>query len=337
MISATSPAFKKIISVDEVLLNHQIAYFAQYFGNAEALIDICSEVRAKNDKKLWGVKFPLGIVTEAILKYAFISKDENFLKLADKLLDFLLERFENSGFNYFENKYLPEDLDTTSLLTRLLHRKHSSLRIAYEKIVSRNITDKGLIPTWLDTNDYQKWFSGETPYHIDVLLNYWLTEITLGKEVNPLIILNSVNEFRLNNYWYFPSLYSSYLYFRIIISLELYRDLQYLFPLISRIKEWDTDKISLFSKSNICKYEKVNEISSTGSLADNLLDNTWRNSMVLFLRESGLTEFDTEVEFEPDAQTAAYKDIPLYWSLGFATFSSEPVSRAMILSTLSEI
>jgi len=320
------------------LLSSQLDYFSRYLRRSKDLIEICSDKKYKNGKSLRGIKFPVAVVTESLLKYGLSNGDENFCELADELSEFLFYCFTESGFNYFEEKYLPEDLDTTSVMARLLGRKYPGVEIAYENIIARNINKENYVPTWLDTVDHQKWFAGAVPFHLDVLLNYWLTEISLGKQIRPEVILAAITKFGLNNYWYFPSLYTSYLYCRILVLLGLEREEEYLFPLISRLNEWDTDRADLFRRSNICHYPKVHEIGNTPGLADNILDQTWRDIIGSFIVKTGFVEFGGQNSFGPTAKEVDdYEGIPIYWSLGFAPFCNEPVTRAMILSSILDI
>ena len=324
--------FEKLV---DQLVFQQLEYFVRFTGRAETLIDACANVVCKGTQQLKGVKFPICLVVEALRSSQSVITAFNTTALQEELLEYLNKSYEASSFNYFDKPYLPNDLDTASALTRLLSYRNRGLVAAYEEFVNRNTISENIVPTWLDTPDYERWFVGPRPYHLDVLLNHWLTELGLGKRVNPSVVLCTVNTLGLQNYWYLPPLYTPYLYCRLLSQLGLNREEVFLAPLIRIVEKFEHDPPGYMQESNVAPFTKMKALVEEQSLSDNL-NIILEQALRIFLAKQ--TNSFSFAAYE-EAMTGLFEQgwhTPLYWSLGFTAFSSEPVNRAVALSCLLE-
>jgi hypothetical protein len=321
----------------ESLIAEQLEYFGGFAGRIEILLDGCANVVYKGERQLKGVKFPLCIIIEALQSARAYTNNNAIFDLLQELLSCLEVFVEESGFNYFEDHYLPNDLDTASSVARILGTRNENVGSNYDEVTKRNRISPGIIPTWLDTDEHDRWFVGSQPYHLDVLLNHWLTEAERGRPVDPDIILKTVNTLGLKNYWYLPPLYTPYLYSRLLSRMRISPTSKLSRPLIDAIKLWDRGPCEYLNYSNICTLPNIRGLLE-GQPPSSRLDIILRYAIGNYVREYGHGEWANVTVGPGDhlVEDQAWPP-PLYWSLGFTAFTSEPVSRAIVLLSLLDI
>lgn len=313
-------------------IEEQLSYFRQFVGQSGDLIKTCADVVLKGDRQLSGTKFPAALIADALGESERRTGPQELTALRLELQAHLTKGWAESGFNYFNESYLPEDLDTASTMARLLGGENSRLRADYDERIKRNKLTKSIVPTWLDTDAHDRWFSGVNPFHVDVLLNHWLTELEFGRPVKKEILYDTVQAYGLRNYWYLPALYTPYLYCRLIRRMGLVTESKFIEPANVALQLWREDPAGYQRSSNICPFPKMDTLLSEQPLTSKL-DSAlqYAISVCCGVDAGGLSEvLDTERSATEEWQT------PLYWSLGFKAFASEPVTRAVVLLSLVE-
>lgn len=312
----------------ETLLKNQIRYFKKCSLDISTLIDQCTDDVIEGKRHLSGIKFPLSIIIESLDSITDSVTEPMLVKLSLELKDILYRKFVKSKFTYFEQQYLPPDLDTAASLTRIFSDRRE-IREEFCDLIERNRYQSGFVPTWCDTDEHERWCSGSMPYHLDVMLNYWLTMNHLGKPVDGKLLLKIVDSCGLKNYWYYPSLYTPYLYTRLIGKSNLILKEKYRRPLEEVLYEWGRSN-DYALKSNYCAYSRVQETIKEQKCSPNI-DNYLRYYIgkkidrPLKIRDVELFRRDQKMDWK----------VPLFWSLRFRNYFSESVNRAIALHCLT--
>lgn len=316
----------------QAVLSEQVSFFRQFVGRSEELVTSCADVVYKENRCLTGTKFPLALILEALSDCEKRAGISDLSSLALDLQEHFAARYAQSGFNYFDDaSYLPMDLDTASCVARLLGHNDARIRTDYEQIIRRNHLGNGIVPTWLDTADHKRWFAGDEPFHLDVLLNHWLTELEFGRPVDTAVLGRLVDSHGLRNYWYLPPLYTPYLYSRLLRRLELQTDSRFMTPLLEVLEQWDQSPATYRNASNSCSFEKMILLLSKQPVAAGV-DHALQYSIAATCGDMRATPQQDAIGLTE----GAHWETPLYWSLGFKAFGSELVNRAVAILCLLE-
>jgi hypothetical protein len=311
-----------------------VNYF-ESFTHPEEIINTITDHASISGHLLRGGKFPLCLVIEGLEELLKSRSSNKIVILRDQLKENLERSFFLSQFSYFEEGILPQDLDTAASMARILGPLSKEVINAYQQIIKRNRLDGGLVPTWLDTKEHHRWRSGSKVYHLDVMLNHWLTEWILFQRLDTKILIRTIKEFSLRNYWYIPSLYTSYLYAQLLKSAGLTEDEELISPLLNKVHEYDHKPEQFISHSNSCEIEVV-------SLAVKRYQSP---SFNLYLRSGILSCIQSAAEASPLCSEHRQCQVPqlplkventvLYWSLGYKPYASEPVTHALMLKSMA--
>lgn len=308
----------------DLVVSQASSYFINIPDSYELINSIADVVYSKNIKLL-GTKFPVCIVIEALDKIIRINPNKHLISLNKDLKVHLEKGFTESHFNYFNNKYLPDDLDTAACLARVL-KSNRTVICAYDNIVARNILPNDLISTWLDTEEHELWCSGNRIYHLDVMLNHWYTQAMLGRDLNIEHIFKTVRHLGLKNYWYIPSLYTSFLYSRLLSFLKLGDNSKYVNPLNEIINEYSCNREAYSASSNYCTFEKVK--NSTLKLQNNDFNQILLHGIK---RNTGKESFSN---ITPLFNIKNLRNTAFYWNLRFRTYRADPVTVSLSIEAL---
>lgn len=302
------------------------------------------DVKKINSKILIASSFQLSLVYESLLAARPHIKNISKLDRALESIKVKMEKnFKNNKFNYFDSSHLPDDLDTASVMTRILDRMEVS--IAYTEVLKNNRLPNGFISTWFDSQfkKSNSWASGDNVFHVDVMMNYFLTllKCDMHEHFELNLVRNLINQQGLINYWYIPSFYSSYLYSKVLmLGTHFFDDAD-----ISILK----DHISFYipnvnleqNLTTSCKHKKIKKV------IQNEHSNNWLNRIfylgslcncaILNNKRSYALEKIIIQEIER-IEVERFNIVPaLYWSLGFKSFKSKLLNNAIYLEVLCTV
>ena len=305
-----------------------------------------ADVKIIDSKILTATSFQLGIIYEALHAAKPYCKNGGSLdRILANIKSRIWENFRASRFNYFDTVRLPDDLDTASVIVRVLDDER--VWEAFSEFVSMNKAPEGFISTWsnLSKNDGIKRASGDNPFHVDVMLNYFLTVIqsNAGKYFDIERLRNLIRRHRLINYWYIPFFYSSYLYSKLLLSkkeLFLKEDLEHLDENIIRCTP-DSIENSNCGLLNTCKLGQVREIVAKehqsswlnrayymGALCNRAV---FLHNRVQALDRIIMNELEI-IEKERNCSIPA-----LFWTLGFKPYRSGALNDTIYLEILTRV
>ena len=285
---------------------------------------------AVSGSSLVGINFPLATVAEGLYAASRYYGEQSLVAKHSQVCEFLAESTERSGFAYFERSKYPPDLDTAASLVRVLWRFTPQIVDAYDEIVHRNRLDNGLVPTWLDCNQEEWLRGGSHPFHVDVLMNYWLTEASLGRMVDGSVVLGVVRMFGLGNYWYLPPLYTPYLYARLLKQLEWFEE-PFVETLVSVLDKYDSYPEEYLSASNVTRFP---EVATLVREAWSPMFNEVFRRAILALVPTLTPRTSVSLLPTPTILLGVPSEEGLYWSLQFRPFRSCPVASAIVIQGL---
>lgn len=312
----------------QVQAHHQ--YFIRFADNLKALVDECADATISPDgRTVLGTKFPLAVVTEALQQSTRHVNNHALHDLVTRLRDALWKDYLRSSFHYFDKTVLPPDLDTMSILTRLFHDV-PMIQFDYSRIITRNRLSNGLVRTWLDANNYNATAVGREACHIDVLLNWWLTETQLHHPVSLQLLAQTLDTLAIRNYWYIPPLFTPFLYARLLRSARITGP-----SLLERLKihltAWSANSLQYAATQNADRDPRVRRLAET-YLPDHPLDLTLAQAIAAVVGDPETINLMTS----PDSQDVPWR-IPIYWTRGYRAYTSEAVARAIGLLALTTI
>ena len=300
-------------------LDATLAYFT-CFRDPAALIQQIVDHRVRDGLSLNGYKFQLTILIEGLAAVdRWVGGDRQIAGLADELKDVLRGFYRASGFCYFEEGYLPQDLDTSAAITRVLSADADVVR-AYDALLERNrLGGEGLYPTWLDAPDWETWSCGSTPWHAETMLNSWLTQAHLGRDVDLRLVRWVVETAGLRNHWYVQRLFTPYLYYRVLRALRATSLPEMLLPVRAFLTSPPQPNTSFTDERHRTLIRQSQHVA---------LDRL-------------LTHLLTCAAFpapRPPApvlgEASDFDDVVVYWSLGHVPYRSVAVARAFTASLL---
>jgi len=314
-------------------LENEIEYF-ESIRQPEILIEEIADNVNIGSNTLTGLSFPLCVVIEGLCALSSIYSSRKISLLKELLTTYLYENYKNYGFNYFNEGYIPLDLDTVSSMTRILGEKYPDVLNTYNDIIDRNLENNGLVPTWLDSDEHKHWCSGNSIFHIDVMLNYWLTEVKFKNSLDVELMKNAVILKGLKNYWYIPSLYTPYLYFKLLNKSKLLNDVACLEPLVKALKDYSNDSNSYHARSNTSKIIIVQSLIKQNKckMIDDVLFTAMSDSLSSRNNYGGIgisSPKSTEVTL-----AGPPKNEVLYWSLRFQLYKSSITVRSFLLDCI---
>lgn len=307
---------------DDALISHAIAYF-ESFSSAASVINACTDRAQRGSHVLHGWKFPICIVIEALNSILENCPSLKLKCLKDDLRMHLRRSVASSRFRYFEEPPFPEDLDTAASVMRLLGEDDRHLRVDYARLLERNRLQNGMFPTWLDVANHAEWRSGDEAHHLDVMLNYWLTQVYLGDKVDLNLILQFVKSKHLENYWYVQSMYTPLLYFKLLLSVGIKHEKQFYLPLDDVIEQYASKRDGFVNSA-------VN-ISSVATLVQSQQDrgfNDYICASIQRLPECSKPPIGLSRLWSP----LITQSTVLYWSLGFKSYSCLPTTYALLVN-----
>jgi hypothetical protein len=312
----------------QIQAHHQ--YFIRFTDNLKALVDECADATILPDgRTVLGIKFPLAVVTEALQQSTQHVNDHALHDLVTGLRDTLWKDYLRSSFHYFDKAVLPADLDTMSILTRLF-RDVPMVRSDYSRVITRNRLSNGLVRTWLDASDYSAPAGGRDACHIDVLLNWWLTETQLHRSVSPQLLAQTLDTLAIRNYWYIPPLFTPFLYARLLRSARLTEP-----SILERLKihltAWSANSLEYIATQNADRDPRVKRLAETYP-PSHPLDLTLAQAMAAVVGDPGTINLMASY----DRQDVSWR-IPIYWTRGYRSYTSEAVARAIGLLALTTI
>jgi hypothetical protein len=311
------------------LIEENIKYFKYYNKKRKELIKSCTESVKFKGAPYSGNKFQLSIVLESIKLYREKTGDNSLIPLEKHITSELINSFKKTGFTYLNSNILPKDLDTLSILTRVLNKAYPKIIPCYDSIVKRNKNKNKFIPTWLDIKNPTEYRAGSNPVHIDAMLNFWLTEGSLGRRIS----LNSLNKLvmnhGLNNYWYIPLLYTPYLFTKLISCQKLGTNRYFRKKIINFLNIWENKPAtSIKCKLTSCSFKEIKQQVKIYGFSE---INTFLNYNIK--KKLGLNMNKADLNFP---KLSSIQHTPLYWTIGLKPYFNEPIARALILTCLLE-
>ena len=97
---------------------------------------------------------------------------------------------------------------------------------------------------------------------MDVLLNYWLTECELGRAIPKKVIISTINKLKLRNFFYYPALYTPYLYLKLLRQFPLNSEI-IIHPLLDIIERWNKNNPKFLAHSSECPFSEVKKLIKT--------------------------------------------------------------------------
>lgn len=276
---------------------------------------------------LRGRKFPVALVSEGLGVLVSIDGGPDLAELHSTVLQELERRYEASGFHYFDDPVVPPDLDTASSLVRALHPHHDGIVEAYATGIAKNRQPNGLVATWWGRSQRVERLCGRNAVHLDVMLNSWLSDVELGWEVDPELVLRTVERTGLRNYWYLPSAYTRFLLSRLVTRFQ--PDVRGQFEALHALENAAEHR---YGESSV---EAVQVPPPVSALArqhgEGILNEYFRvASLCVHSPERGAREL---LGLSPIVEIG---DEPLYWSIGFSTFASRTVARSLAVVALAQ-
>jgi len=276
---------------------------AEYFrlnGDPSLVVRQVADTQSRSGQTLTAHIYQICMVIEGLNALDKLLNGRSGLQeLRRELLVVVRELFNKSGFHYFDQGYLPEDLDTLAMVTRVASVCSPEILEAYNSALLRNGAKDYRYPTWLDTTNWQALCCGPDPWHADVVLNLLATQCLLGRLLRTQFVVSIAEESELRNYWYVQRLYTPFLYYRLVRLAGLEDVEGVITPL----------QIAL-------SREDLNNRGNDGRMLE-LVSNVQHRPFDMLLRH-------------PDE----FNDIVLYWSFGYAPYVSLPVSRSFVATVL---
>lgn len=299
---------------------------------ATAVTEAAADTVVIGGRLVHGWKYPVAVIADALQGEERSCRAPSVMRLRQSLL----EAFRLSAFRYFDPPVVPEDLDTAAVLARVFRAVPSVLGL-YDATIARNRRQNGLVPTWLDCDDHGRFGAGESPYHLDVLLNFWLTEVSLGRSVDVVAAGRLAADRSLRNYWYLPALYTPFLYCLLVEALGLMSERSLTAPLKRTLCRYRQRPRALVEQSSEVRFPEVQRLivpAQSASLNELLY-------IGIYLRLAPAAVLSQRREVYRSAlrawQTLHHKPGALYWTVGFRPYTCLLVSQALGLRAVAPL
>jgi hypothetical protein len=278
-----------------------------------------ADTQYRSGQRLSAHIYQLSLLIEGLTALdKLLNGNSGLRELRSQLLTVVTDTFNKSGFHYFDQCYLPEDLDTTATVTRVTGTCFPEVVQAYDSILNRNQMGDGKYPTWLDAPNWTSLCCGSRPWHADVMMNLLTTQCLLGRSISSEVITSIATESELRNYWYIQRLYTPYFYCRLAKLAGLERTKHVVKPLLDVLRRQDMN--TLGTDPRMLDLVRTSQHRPLDTLLTHLLESYSNPEAV----DRGIPAFNPE-EFD---------NIALYWSFGYTPYDSTPVSRSFVATVL---
>lgn len=304
-----------------------------------SLIDDLTDLKIVAGEKLIGNSFQISTAYSVLFKYNESNPDNEIKTILKMLKETLIENYHTNEFNYFNQKVIPDDLDTASSMVRVMCNE--SQFSVYLENVNQNKHNE-FINTWsIHNKKYNIHYFHSTNiykceefYHMDVLLNHLITLKVIFNQNIEDSLATYFKKFNLYNYLYIPTLYSAYLYSKLCVGLKENKLLRPITEIVIRFeKELNFNQFYIYHR---CQFSDIRKIIKEENTSDN-----WLNIAFLF---GIIKNYKKATQYsESDLQESLLKIInknldtfepSLYLSIGYTAYKSKLLSRIFLLDTL---
>lgn len=328
------------IKTEEKLIEYCLDYICKSYKDGY-FFDGMKEEKVVRGERMTGNSFQLSLAYEILNSEEFLIRKPILKSLLEEVKLILKNNYATYQFNYFHSTILPDDLDTASSMVRVLYKEIPSITESFRKIISAN-SENNLVKTWFLSGDNYNTiyfnntllFKNKEFFHVDVLLNYLLTEQKLNPSkktiANAIFFINSIG---IENYWYIPRWYSTYLLSKVFYNAKNEITDHYLDFLkgiiLSNEKEKFT-KVRFHNINSIIDQENNsnNWLNSALKLASLNYYNYLSKNQIHFKEEKILNKINESLDsFNPS----------LYWTIGVDVYKNKCFSLLLLLDCLKSV
>jgi hypothetical protein len=325
------------------LIEGCLATLKEYSQNPPAgIYESLTDARVLNGLSILGATFQANFSLALLREIGEEIDNPVISNLTSKLEDFISTR-KLTGFNYFYAPYIPDDLDTASMVVRNFP-KNKELWNELTRRVQANTNGIKTIQTWFtEKNNYERGYwtgnlihtSGESS-QTEVIVNYLLAQTNSTGATEIPLLDHVIGKFGLSTYFYFPSFYTTDLYATLLLKLgskvtELSPGVLILQTLLQKAQS----AYPTMLVTNRCRIEVVQELVTRENTIANWLNLSYILSSIGKYRKcTGLSGFD-DFGNQVLADMVVTEKLPsLYWSIGLTPFTSKFLVHLILLRNI---
>lgn len=273
-----------------------------------------------------------------------VFSNETLNQLGEKLFENVTLNTKKSfynPFNYFSIRYIPDDLDTASMIIKVF--SEDKLVKEFSEITGKNQNTLGFIRTWFIGSNYNQDYFHNTViyknddfYHPDVMLSYLDSKQKIENSLDISLLRRIVKEYELSNYWYIPSFYSLELYLKLLVNNQRLVNSSDIYKASIILQEMKESYPSIRSY-NSCTFEKIKFIAKTENSTNNWLCLSYLLSCIALYSELAFDKneyLETSRRIIDDIHIQNDFEPSLYWSIGLQPFRSKLLSRLLFLRNI---
>lgn len=314
--------------IDEILKN----ILKQVENNN--LLDDLTERRNFQGIELSGNSFQVATVFNTLSEANKYLNDDRIDRICAYLKNIIVNNYRLNGFNYFQQFGLPDDLDTASSMALAISTEECNK--TFLSRVNSNSNKDGSINTWfLNDSKYDEERFNNTSIvknnllvQSDVMFNYFLTISSNISNSNKISLVDVINNYGINSFWYLPKNYSLY---QLLLLANRSFNVNNKEIIVGELKKCN------FQTKNICSFEQIQNfiINNPYSWFSELLSIGCDYEYCILLNKK--IDFDRYSRVIRQLNQNLTSKCPIYWTVGLEIYSSNIIPLAYLLFIISKI